>query len=90
MKGWISPGWSAGLIIADHSGWPLHEDAAAGADGLVVVLVARRHRHGKVSVCGYLADIYCLGKNALGPEIMDDLGLRGFVRDFLRVSRRSA
>jgi hypothetical protein len=80
---WISPGWSAGLIVGDHSGWPLHEDAAAGADGLVAVLVARRHRHGKVSVCGYLADVYCLGvKNALGPEIMDDLGLRGFVGDF--------
>jgi hypothetical protein len=80
---WISPAWSTGLIIGDHSGWPLHEDAAAGADGLVAVLVAREHRHGKVSVCGYLADVYCLGvKNALGPEIMDDLGLRGFVRDF--------
>src|SRR5262249_28095831 len=76
---WISPGWSAGLIIGDHSGWPLHEDAAAGADGLVAVLVARKLRHGKVSVCGYLADVYCLGvKNALGPEIMDNLGLRGF------------
>ena len=80
---WISPAWSTGLIIGDHSGWPLHEDAAAGADGLVAVLVARKHRHGKVSVCGYLADVYCRGvKNALGPEIMDDLGLRGFVRDF--------
>jgi hypothetical protein len=34
-------------------------------------------------VCGYLADVYCLGvKNALGPEIMDDLGLWGLVRDF--------
>ncbi len=30
---WISPGWSTGLIIGDHSGWPLHEGAAAGADG---------------------------------------------------------
>jgi hypothetical protein len=80
---WISPAWSAGLIIGDHPGWPLHEDPAAGTDGLAAVLVARRHRHGKVSVCGYLADLYCLGvKNALGPEIMDDLGLRGFVRDF--------
>jgi hypothetical protein len=80
---WISPAWSTGLSIGDHSGWPLHEDAAAGADGLVAVLVAREHRHGKVSVCCYLADVYCLGvKNALGPEIMDDLGLRGFVRDF--------
>jgi hypothetical protein len=80
---WVSPAWSTGLTIGDHPGWPLHEDPAAGTEGLVAVLVARKHRHGKVSVCGYLADVYCLGvKNALGPEIMDDLGLRGFVRDF--------
>ena len=80
---WISPAWSTGLTIGDHPGWPLHGDPAAGADGLVAVLVAREHRHGKVSVCGYLADVYCLGvKNALGPEIMDDLGLRGFVGSF--------
>jgi hypothetical protein len=80
---WISPSWSSGLTVGDHPGWPLHEDPAAGTDGLAAVLVARRHRHGKVSVCGYLADVYCLGvKNALGPEIMDDLVLSGFVRDF--------
>jgi hypothetical protein len=80
---WISPSWSTGLTVGDHPGWALHEDPAAGTDGLAAVLVARRHRHGKVSVCGYLADVYCLGvKNALGPEVMDDLGLRGFVRDF--------
>jgi hypothetical protein len=80
---WISPAWSAGLTVGDHPGWPLHEDPAAGTDGLAAVLVARKHRYGKVSVCGYLADVYCLGvKNALGPEIMDDFGLQGFVRDF--------
>jgi hypothetical protein len=80
---WISPSWSTGLTVGDHPGWPLHEDPASGTAGLAAVLVARRPRHGKVSVCGYLADVYCLGvKNALGPEIMDDLGLRGFVRDF--------
>ena len=80
---WISPAWSTGLTIADRPGWPLDEDPAAGTEGLVAVLVARKHRHGKVSVCGYLADVYCLGvKNALGPEIMDDLGLRRFIRTF--------
>lgn len=47
------------------------------------LLVARKHRHDKVSVCGYLADVYCLGvKNALGPEIVDDVGLPEFVRGF--------
>ena len=47
------------------------------------MLVARKHRYGKVSVCGYLVDVDCLGvKNALGPEIVDDLGLRGFAGNF--------
>ena len=58
---WISPAWSTGLTIGDHFGWPLHEDPAAGADGLVAVLVARKHRHGKVLVCGYLADVTVWG-----------------------------
>ena len=69
--------------MCGHPDWLLHEDRAAGIDGLAAVLVARKHRYGKVSVCGYLADLYCLGvKNALGPEIVDDLRLEGFVRDF--------
>lgn len=80
---WISPNWSTGLTFGDHPDWPVHHAPSAGPDGLVAVLVARRHRHDKVSVCGYLADVYCLGvKNALGPEIMDELTLRGFVRKY--------
>ena len=80
---WINPSWSAGLTIRDHPDWAPHEDPDAGVDGLASVLVARQHRYGKVSVCGYLADLYCLGvKNALGPKIMDDVRLTGFVRDF--------
>ena len=83
---WISPTWSTGLSLGDHPDWPVHEDPAAGTDGLAAVLVARRRRHDKVSVCGYLADVYCLGvKDALGPEIMDEFGprgLSGFRRSF--------
>jgi len=80
---WVSPNWSAGLTFDDHPDWPVHEDPATGPDGMVTVLVARRHRHDKVSVCGYLADVYCLGvKNALGPRIMDELALREFVRQY--------
>lgn len=75
---WISPTWSTGLGVGERPDWPLHEDSTAGTDGLAAVLVARRHRYDKVSVCGYLADVYCLGvKNALGPEFMDELGPRG-------------
>jgi hypothetical protein len=80
---WISPTWSTGLTLGDHPDWPRHEDEGAGTDGLVSVLVAREHRHGRVSVCGYLADVYCLGvKNAVGPNIMDDLGLHRFLDQF--------
>src|SRR5919197_3987525 len=58
---WISPNWSSDLIIGGHPDWPLHADPEAGTAGLVAVLVAREHRYGKVSVCGYLCDVYCLG-----------------------------
>lgn len=80
---WISPTWSTGLTVGDHPDWPLHEDPGAETDGLAAVLVARRHRYDKVSVCGYLADVYCLGvKNALGPTVLDDFALRGFIDNF--------
>jgi hypothetical protein len=80
---WISPGWSTGLAVGDRPGWPRHDDPAGGSEGLISVLVARRPRYGKVSACGYLADVYCLGvKNALGPEVMDERDLRGFVRRY--------
>jgi len=75
----VSPGWSTGLAIGDHPGWPLDDDPDGGSQGLISVLVARRGgRYGKVAVCGYLADVYCLGvKNALGPELMDERDLPG-------------
>jgi hypothetical protein len=80
---WISPGWSTGLAVGHHPDWPLHEDPSGGSQGLIAVLIARKHRYGRVSVCGYLVDAYCLGvKNALGPETMDDPGLRRFIRQY--------
>ena len=80
---WISAGWSTGLTVGDHPGWPLQEDPEGGTEGLIAVLVARKHRYGRVSVCGYLVDAYCLGvKNALGPELMDDRDLRRFIRHY--------
>ncbi|WP_157249797.1 helix-turn-helix domain-containing protein [Nonomuraea typhae] len=79
---WINTGWSTGLSIDPSYGWT---DEAAGepdTGGLVSVLVARRHGYDRVSVCGYLADVYCLGvKVTHGPEIMDERGMRQF-RDF--------
>ncbi len=50
---------------------------------MAAVAVARRHRSHRVSVCGYLVDTHCLGvKDTLGPRIMDEGGLPGFVRLF--------
>ncbi|MCW2917843.1 MAG: hypothetical protein JWN52_5911 [Actinomycetia bacterium] len=80
---WISPTWSTGLTFGGHPDWPLHQDPESGTDGLASVLVAREHRYGKVSVCGYLVDVYCLGvKNAVGPRIMEEPALRKYTRDY--------
>ncbi|MBV9315099.1 MAG: helix-turn-helix domain-containing protein [Pseudonocardia sp.] len=80
---WISPTWSINLAVGDHPDWPLSAETTSGAEGLASILVARRHRYDKVSVCGYLVDVYCLGvKNVLGPKIMDELELRGVRRRY--------
>jgi hypothetical protein len=51
--------------------------------GLVGVVVARRGRGRRVSVCGYLVDVDCLGvKNALGPRVMDESDLGPYARAF--------
>jgi transcriptional regulator with XRE-family HTH domain len=75
---WVSPGWSAGLTVDGHEDWHDPASPEAGA-GLVGVIVARRARPQRVSVCGYLVDVYCLGvKNALGPDTMNERDLPGF------------
>ncbi len=83
---WINVGWSAGLSVDQSRGWADDKAEAASQEdlgGLVSVLVARRHRWDKVSVCGYLADAYCLGvKNVRGPEIKNELDLRQFLPDY--------
>ncbi len=79
---WVSPGWSDGLTVAGDPGWP---DVAAGSgtSGLVSVLVARDQGRGRVSVCGYLADVWCLGvKDVDGPRVMDGRALPAFTRRF--------
>ena len=68
---WVSPGWSEGLAVKDHPGWPGIGISSPGASGLVTVLVARDDPGGKVSACGWLADVYCLGvKDTLGRPSM--------------------
>ncbi len=80
---WVSPGWSNGLTVDGHEDWPDGTPPDEGAEGLVGVIVARRHRPQRVSVCGYLVDTYCLGvKNALGPEVVNDRELPSFLQQF--------
>jgi hypothetical protein len=73
----VNPEWSVGLTVHGHPEWlaDVAPDTGDfdGPQGLVSVLVARRYKWGRVSVCGYLADVHCLGvKNTFSPEIMTD------------------
>lgn len=73
---WVSPCWSTGLTVRGHPQWPDVATRGCAHGGIAAVLVARRDRPRRVSVCGYLVDVYCLGvKDALGPRLMreDDL-----------------
>lgn len=83
VRCWVSSSWAKELRVNGLSEWPGLDDDSAALGGLVCVLVARRHRHDKVSVCGYLVDVHCLGvKNALGPRLMDEPDLVAFRRYF--------
>lgn len=81
---WVSPGWRAGLTINGHPEWPGGEGVAdAEVSGLVAVLLAREDRRRRLSVCGYLLDVWCLGvKNALGPRRMSRAELAEFRRSY--------
>jgi hypothetical protein len=81
---WITDGWSEGLTVDDHPGWPGIQSAAEGVSGLAGVLVARE-QGSNVSACGYLVDVWCLGvKNCTGPKTMDRRKLPDFVSFFFR------
>jgi len=83
MGCWVSPGWRVGLGVEGHAEWRDGGTERPEASGLVSVLVAREERKGKVSVCGYLLDVYCLGvKDALGPQRMHRGELAGFVGSY--------
>jgi len=83
VRCWVSSSWATELRVTGRSEWPGLDDDSAAPGGLVCVLAARRHRHDKVSVCGYLVDVHCLGvKNALGPRLMDEPDLVAFRRYF--------
>ena len=80
---WVSPGWSAHLSVDGPAEWADVPPPEDGMTGLAAVVVARRHRPQRVSVCGYLVDTFCLGvKNTLGPELMHERDLPGFLHTF--------
>ena len=80
---WVSPGWSIELTVAGPNDWPDIPIPDAGPAGLASIVVARRHRPQRVSVCGYLVDTHCLGvKDALGPEVMNERDLPDFLHHF--------
>ncbi|MER6942855.1 helix-turn-helix domain-containing protein [Nonomuraea sp. NPDC000554] len=77
---WVNVGWSVGLGVDPARGWV--DENPSGPGGMVSVLLARRHTWDKMTVCGYLADVYCLGvKNTIGPDVLDERQLRAF-RDY--------
>jgi hypothetical protein len=77
---WANAGWSKGLDVPDEY-LALDRDVAPGygSAGMVIVTVARREPQGRLRVCQYLLDVFCLGvKNTLGPLViapdsLDDL-----------------
>lgn len=80
---WVSPGWRAGLAVEGRPEWPDSGSGRPEASGLVMVLVARRDGRRRVSVCGYLLDVYCLGvKDALKPARLHERELPGILRSY--------
>jgi len=83
---WVSPGWASGLTVRAQPEWPgVDVPGDPAKSGLVTVLVAAERGGSRVSVCGYLVDVYCLGvKNAFGPHTLDRRKLPEFVHQYFR------
>ncbi|MFG1698563.1 helix-turn-helix domain-containing protein [Nonomuraea sp. NPDC049309] len=75
---WINVGWSEGLGVDPARGW-VDEAPGSGGGGNLSVLIARRYNWDRLTVCGYLADVWCLGvKAVIGPDVLDDRDLVRF------------
>ena len=80
---WVSAGWSAGLLVDERFRWPDIREADPETPGLAAVLVARHAGRDKVTACGYLVDLYCLGvKDVIGPRVLNDQQHALFTRTF--------
>lgn len=85
---WVSPGWRHGLGVEGEFDWPGGEGAPAEASDsgvACVLLAAQPGGQGRVAVCGYLIDTWCLGvKNAFGPRRMRAAELDALRRVYFR------
>jgi len=84
---WVSPGWSVGLGLDEApAGWAALDPLRGGepaTGGLANVLIVRQERASRVTACGFLVDVYCLGvKNAVGPLPMGSGAVEDFSRRF--------
>lgn len=84
---WISPGWSVGLgLDGAPSAWVALDPVGAGepaTGGLANVLIVRQERASRVTACGFMVDVYCLGvKNAVGPMPMGSGAVEEFSGKF--------
>jgi hypothetical protein len=81
---WVNAGWSAGLDMAGAPDWaaadPLGQEPDPDAGGFAQILLARQERASRVTVTGFLVDVYCLGvKNITDPEVMGSGSLTTYV-----------
>ncbi|GAA1005040.1 hypothetical protein Aple_035840 [Acrocarpospora pleiomorpha] len=76
---WVNAGWSVGLTVDPARGWVDEAPEEERTAGKASVLVARKQGWDKLTVVGYLVDVYCLGvKNARPPEVEDEMSMREF------------
>jgi len=80
---WVNAGWSTGLTVDGHPEWRDDDEPDAGHSGLVAVLIAREAGRSRLSVCGYLVDVYFLGvKSVVGPLLMNAGQCAQFTRKY--------
>ncbi len=80
---WVNAGWSHGLLFDPRPGWEDHTGQGDAQGGLAAVLVARDAGRGRLTLCGYLVDVYCLGvKDVIGPQRMNARQCDDFTRSF--------
>jgi hypothetical protein len=88
---WVNAGWSTGLDLSARPEWA---EADPGVDtdgvaGFAQLLVARRERGSRLTVCGLLVDVYCLGvKNVVEPRTIGEGSLEAHRRSYYSAFER--